>query len=76
MQQASVAKIICLFTAVAVLSDARKPVIKNRLGSDQNQRIQRLDNNSQQVQRLSRNSFVFIFFVNNRRNRWKINNFT
>ena len=35
MQQASVAKIICLFTAVAVLSDARKPVIKNRLGSDQ-----------------------------------------
>ena len=33
--QSSLAKIICLFTAVAVLSDARKPVIKNRLGSDQ-----------------------------------------
>ena len=33
--EASVAKIICLFTAVAVLSEGRKPVIKNRLGSDQ-----------------------------------------
>ena len=33
--QASVAQIICLFTAVAVFSEARKPVVKNRLGSDQ-----------------------------------------
>ena len=33
--QASLAKIICLFTAVAVLSKARKPVIDNRLAIDQ-----------------------------------------
>ena len=33
--QASLAKIISLFTAVAVLSDAREPIIDNRLGSDQ-----------------------------------------
>ena len=33
--QASLAKIICLFTAVAVLSNARKPVIDNRLATDQ-----------------------------------------
>ena len=45
--QGSVAKIICLFTAVAFLSDACKPVIKNRLDLISNQRIQRLDNNSQ-----------------------------
>ena len=33
--QASLAKIISLFTTVSVLSDACKPIIDNRLGSDQ-----------------------------------------